>query len=112
MVQLDGPLAQYMQTYIQTVSVVLGHRCLFMTEKGYLGIGLGTMAEGNEVFLPIGAQTPFILHPLPSKPGSESDNDGLRASHVFVGECYLHGWVDGEALDEKNGCVYSNVILR
>jgi Heterokaryon incompatibility protein (HET) len=111
-VELDGPIIQQLQVYLQTVSMVLNRRCVFMTSKGYLGIGPGSMVKGSIVFVPIGAQTPFVLHTLSSAVEIAPDDVERRAMHMLMGECYLHGWMDGEALEESNGCRYAEIVLR
>ncbi|ERF73567.1 hypothetical protein EPUS_07501 [Endocarpon pusillum Z07020] len=111
-VELDGPIVQQLQVYLQTVSMVLNRRCVFMTSKGYLGVGPGSVVQGSVVFVPVGAQTPFVLHPLSSAVESAPEDVARRALHILLGECYLHGWMDGEALQESNDCQYAEIVLK
>ncbi len=43
----------------------------------------------------MGAQVPFVLRPL-----SDSDADWIDGERLYalVGECYVHGMMDGEGL--------------
>jgi hypothetical protein len=82
-----------------------------MAESGYLGLGPQVISkecpdvwDGEqgvtpemgidgalgpyEVWLFLGAKTPFVLQP----------NEGL---YLLLGECYLHGFMDGLALPDK-----------
>jgi len=62
-------------------------RKLFGTAKGYLGIGEILLQTGDLVCVLFGAGVPMILRPI-------------GRSYRVVGECYLHGIMEGEALAE------------
>ena len=62
------------------------NRKLARTEKGYFVLGPKVMAVGDVVCVPFGGKLPFCLRPCGN-------------CFLFVGECYVHGMVDGEALD-------------
>jgi hypothetical protein len=53
------------------------------------------MKEGDMVCLFMGAQVPFILRPLLA---SGVEGSGKEQSYALVGECYVHGMMDGEGL--------------
>ncbi|MCJ1404110.1 hypothetical protein MMC11_007335 [Xylographa trunciseda] len=65
------------------------YRKFFITKKHSMAIGPQAMQSGDLVCVLFGGQTPFVLRPRP-----ESDY------HVFIGECYIHGWMHGEAIEE------------
>jgi hypothetical protein len=68
-------------------------RCrMFFTAKGYIGKGPKCMEPGDVVVIFDGAQTPFVLRPIPR----ETDGDGRPAEYQLVGECYLEGWMKGD----------------
>ena len=56
-----------------------------MTRSGYMGLVPGTAQLEDNVYVVAGAQTPFIIR-----------QSGL--DNLLVGECYIHGIMDGEAL--------------
>ena len=58
---------------------------LIRTEKGMLGRVPPTVKSGDIVIVPLGGQVPIVLRPC-------------RDKFTLVGECYLHGFMDGEAL--------------
>ena len=60
---------------------------LFSTLSGHIGIGGVTLEPGDLVCVFLGGRTPFIIRPVDQK-------------YKFVGECYLHGIMQGEALEE------------
>ena len=62
-------------------------RKLFSTSNGYIGIGNITLEPGDLVCVFLGGRTPFIIRPVGEK-------------YEFVGDCYLHGIMQGEAMEE------------
>ncbi|KAF2803303.1 uncharacterized protein BDZ99DRAFT_170585 [Mytilinidion resinicola] len=58
----------------------------FVTEKGYLGLGPPDAAPGQEVVILLGFHMPFVM---------SKNEDG---SYELVGEAYVHGIMDGEAV--------------
>ena len=62
-------------------------RKLFSTLSGHIGIGDGTLESGDLVCVFLGGLTPFIIRPVDQK-------------YKLVGECYVHGIMHGEALEE------------
>ena len=62
-------------------------RKIFSTVSGYIGIGDVTLKPGDLVCVFLGGRTAFIVRPVDQK-------------FKFVGECYLHGIMHGEALEE------------
>ncbi|KAF8857796.1 hypothetical protein BDZ45DRAFT_674423 [Acephala macrosclerotiorum] len=81
-IPVDGP-ARLMYAHI--VRSTKGRR-FFITENGYMG--LGRPEVGDEVWVLFGGDTPFVLRPSTSDPGC----------HLLVGDCYVHGLMDGEAM--------------
>ena len=76
-------------------------RCsrLWSTSQGFLGLGRQTVEKGDEVFIVKGSNVPLILRPiegtlLPSFGLSEHEQ-----GYLFVSQCYLHGFMDGEAVN-------------
>ena len=69
------------------------HRSLFITEDGHFGLGPESAAEKDEVWILFGAQVPFVLRPAPER--------GPNA-YTLVGEAYVHGFMEGEALHGRS----------
>jgi hypothetical protein len=66
-------------------------RRFFITKKGYFGMGPAQLAEGDQVYILAGGKVPLVLRPvLESQPNT----------FELVGDCYVHGVMDGEAVTE------------
>ncbi len=70
----------------------VSHRRFFKTKNGFFGLGPGNLHEGDRVWVVRGAHTPLVLRQV-------AEEETFR----FVGDCYLHGCMEGEMLDEKWG---------
>jgi Heterokaryon incompatibility protein (HET) len=67
-------------------------RALVVSEDGRLGLAPGSVAVGDEVCLFFGFQKPIVLHPV------ANSSSALALQHRVVGECYLHGMMQGEPI--------------
>lgn len=63
--------------------------CLCITNEKRLGMGTGLMTRDDVVVVPLGCSTPVVLRP-------ESDE------YRFIGDVYIHGYMDGRAVRECN----------
>ncbi|KAH8679988.1 heterokaryon incompatibility protein-domain-containing protein [Tricladium varicosporioides] len=61
------------------------NRRLFITDNGYIGLGPVKMRKGDQICILYGCSVPIVLRKV---------NGGV----ILVGEAYLHGLMDGEAL--------------
>jgi hypothetical protein len=68
-------------------------RRFFVTKKGYFGIGPAELEEGDEIYILAGGKHPFAL-----RPSSESRPDTFE----LVGDCFVHGIMDGEAVSDND----------
>ncbi|KAF2744694.1 hypothetical protein M011DRAFT_506136 [Sporormia fimetaria CBS 119925] len=69
-------------------------RRLFFTEDSRMGIGPPSMATGDEIVLFCGGCAPFCVR-------KEPDWTERRPIYTLVGDVYLHGVMDGEAVPEN-----------
>ncbi|KAF7591830.1 hypothetical protein BBP40_001027 [Aspergillus hancockii] len=67
-----------------------GRRCLFVTKKRYLGLGPASMVDGDEVWVIPGSGAAFVLRPVEGH------------SFHLIGEAYVHGVMNGEAVGPGN----------
>jgi hypothetical protein len=74
--------------HLSFLEACIGRR-IFVTKKGYFGIGPAELEEGDEIYILAGGKLPLVLRPLPKS--------RLRAFEL-VGDCYVHGIMDGEAV--------------
>ncbi|EON64457.1 hypothetical protein W97_03688 [Coniosporium apollinis CBS 100218] len=86
--------------------VLVGSFCLkrtfFVTAKGYLGLGPHLTQIGGHVVLLAGGKVPFILRTGidKSESGAEAGTEAKEPWFYFIGECYVHGIMDGSAWEE------------
>jgi hypothetical protein len=62
------------------------NRKFAITEKGYFVLGPQVMEEDDIICVLFGGKLPFCLRPW-------------KTQYLFVGECYVHGLMDGEAME-------------
>ncbi|KAI3319142.1 heterokaryon incompatibility protein-domain-containing protein [Xylariaceae sp. AK1471] len=65
-----------------------GHRALYVTEKGFIGLAPWNVKIGDVIAVLDGGKTPFLLQDIPTS-----------GRFKLVGETYVHGIMGGEALD-------------
>jgi hypothetical protein len=63
-------------------------RRVAVTKKGYLAIVPPRSEAGDVVGIVLGAETPFVFRA----------SEGKEREYALVGECYVHGIMDGEVL--------------
>lgn len=73
-------------------------RCFCITDSGSLGLGSGGMARGDVVVVPYGCSTPVLLRP--EGYSFEYGDDQRTQEYRFVGDAYIHGYMDGEAMEQ------------
>ena len=61
-------------------------RVFATTQKGYYVLGPAALEAGDIVCVLSGCKVPFCLRPMGGR-------------YLFVGECYVHGLMDGEGMD-------------
>lgn len=92
-------------------------RRVFLTERGYLGLGPGNMRRDDVVVVLVGSSVPHVLRPRGGSPAALENNTTAVASQSYptdhagslnlnedwsyVGEAYCEGIMDGETLRER-----------
>ena len=66
---------------------ISGGRRFLTTQQGYVGWAPCLTRKGDKIFVLLGCRTPVILRP---------QGDSFR----LIGECYIHGVMNGEVIDE------------
>jgi hypothetical protein len=84
------PAEDFTHRVEREVKTLIGYmikgRCVFVSEKGYLGLGPKAAQKGDIISVLLGGDLVYILR-----------EKGLDAE--FVGESYVHGLMDGEAIE-------------
>jgi hypothetical protein len=75
------------EEFFIAVRMVNSKRKLLRIEQGLIGIGPHTLRPGDLVCILFGGLIPYVLRP-----------NGEQ--FIFLGECYVHGIMNGEALEE------------
>lgn len=83
-------------------TLVTRYRCFAVTAQGYYVLGPSSIEQGDVVAILNGGRTPFLL-----RRRGEDDADGW----TLVGECYVHGLMNGEAL-QVNGALEEAFVIH
>lgn len=76
----------------RSAETVMAPRRIFVTSRGYIGLGPDIVSSGDVCCVASGAEVPYVLRPFGSQ------------VHLLVGECYIDGLMDREALlDGREG---------
>ena len=82
-------------TYILNQRRALHNRRLFLTSKGYYGVGHNSLEVGDICTVFRAANMPFILRMVPP-----NEQSGYKSNcHRLIGESYIQGIMNGEALE-------------
>jgi hypothetical protein len=73
----------------KAVETIVEDKDLFVTEKGFIGLGHETCAVSDVVCIFSGGEVPYIVR------------GGQDPCFSFLGECYVHGIMDGEAISGR-----------
>jgi len=78
-------------SFLRRVQRVIWNRKLFIARSGSLGLAPSATQIGDKVCILFGCSVPVILRP-------RHGSDG-RQHWSFIGECYVHGMMDGQAVE-------------
>ena len=94
-----------------TFACLYDHRRFFISSSGYMGSVPSDTVAGDRVCVLLGGSTPYVLRPYQIK----TEENGSRSfEYTFVGDAYVHGLMDGEAIDmvEKGALETQTLFLR
>ncbi|RYO67586.1 hypothetical protein AA0113_g4446 [Alternaria arborescens] len=83
---------------IDTKMATFGRR-LFETSRGFIGLGPAAAQIDDEICLLLGGQVCYVLR---------TRKDG---HHEFIGECYVHGMMDGQACEDESFSIRDIVLV-
>jgi len=83
----------------KVLAVTARYRTLFVTQKGYLGIGTTGIKEGDDVYVFYGGKVPFITRSK-EETGDLGSTETTHKRCELIGDCYLHGVMEGELIKE------------
>ncbi|KAK8133437.1 hypothetical protein PG984_005449 [Apiospora sp. TS-2023a] len=99
---VEGLIMQHSRLSWFLILVMMVKR-IMTTTRGYVGMTPKASKQGDSIFLLKGCNMPLVLRPY---------GDG---SYRLVGECFVHGIMDGEAMDQflqDDSVEEMNVVLR
>lgn len=80
----------YLEDYFAHVRLWNEGRKLVVSTNGYIGLAPSTTLPDDKICVLLGCHAPVILRPQPNK------------RYLLVGDAYIHGLMDGEALSEPS----------
>ena len=93
--QLAGSAALVQDFLFRVQTVIWGRRLIKTEEHGFVGLAPGETQEEDVVAILYGCSVPVILRPI-------SDPESKEVEFKLIGECYIDGMMDGQALDIKD----------
>jgi hypothetical protein len=79
--------------------LVTRYRRFAVTRRGYFVLGPDALQTGDVVVVLRGGKVPFVLRKVSVGGGGGGGDDDNEERWVLVGECYVHGLMDGEGWD-------------
>ena len=95
-------------TYLSNQRRALHNRRIFRTSKGYYGVGHRTIEVGDICCVIRGANVPFVLRKAQLEPDHSIQTSEKSYAYKLVGEAYIQGVMNGEALVASKGEMRSN----
>jgi hypothetical protein len=83
---------------VVTKMMTFGRR-LFKTARGFIGLGPAAAQIDDQVSVLLGGQVLYVLR---------KQND---RHHEFIGECYVHGMMDGQACEHESFLIRDIVLV-
>lgn len=81
----EGYLPLQSRPYVERMGPTVAYRRFGTTNKGYMGMFPAQTQVCDVIAIIYGARTPFVIRPTAN-------------GYHFIGECYVHGIMDGEAM--------------
>ncbi|KAF9893958.1 hypothetical protein FE257_008929 [Aspergillus nanangensis] len=95
------------QANMLTTTIRAQEHKLFITDKGYIGLGSCNAKVDDQVFILPGLQIPLLLRPAGT---GRHQTTGMCDSYIVVSESYVHGIMDGEVVKGSNWSIKDLVI--
>lgn len=98
---LGGFTFEYRQEWFRVPLPAFGRR-LCVTEGGYIGLVPAGAKQGQSIAVLAGCSTPYVLE----------ESSSIEGKYQLVGECYVHGAMDGEEVLERGEHSFKPVVLE
>lgn len=108
-----APLRENIQLYVMAFARGAPNRRFFITRDGYMGIGPQNTRNGDQICVFDGGPVPMVLRSAEvSAPSHISHSTPSQQGHfLLVGECYVHGLMNGEVVAREHRHKCRDIIL-
>ncbi|RSL41564.1 hypothetical protein CEP54_015780 [Fusarium duplospermum] len=101
----DPPTSEALDSLTEGLGLAVANRALFVTKSGKMGLGPTSIAHGDDIYILPGGRLPFVLRNLNYRPGF-----ALGTAFNVVGDCFLHGAMDGTRGFPQQGSLPKDVL--
>lgn len=99
----------YATTVDHAIKTATANRVLFITQRGYIGLGPPSVKAGDGVYILSGGSTPFILRFAGIQRVAE--RIGEVPCYNLIGDCYVHGIMQGELVKDDERSQMTRIYL-
>ena len=96
----DTTEGKWVRSISSQVAAATLNRRFFVTEKGYFGLGPATTKPGDLVCILLGGRVPYTIRKTVDADASNKMSDTQCTSYRFVGDAYVQGIMNGEAVQD------------
>lgn len=93
----DGDLN--VDLFVRSLNAGTTHRRFYVTQNGFMGLGPANCQPNDLVVVLYGGYVPFVLR-LSREATKLPDSED--ANFILVGDTYIHGFMDGEAIKARD----------
>ena len=86
--------------FLNRIQSVIWGRILATLDRGYVVLGPRSCEAGDLVCILRGCSVPVLLR-----------RNGDLGTYTFIGECYVHGMMDGEAKEQEDLPVKEYILV-
>ena len=86
----------------ESIRTIIEDKDMFVTTRGYLGLGHEGSVAGDVVCVLTGGEVPFLLRQIATEE---------KRVFRFLSECYVHGVMDGEVMNDPNANPLEQISL-
>lgn len=107
------PTPETLDAFTEVVRLSVTNRTFFMTQDSKMGLGPTSIAKWDEIYILPGGRLPFVLRDVecPADVGPLFRDPGLQVFNL-VGDCFLHGAMDGQRGFPQQGSLPRRVLDR
>lgn len=87
--QDSGDFFDMAKPHLCELTMMVNNFCFSLSESGYVGLVPKNALLGDNIFVPFGSEVPIIIR----------KSDERSGCFRLIGECYIHGMMNGEVLE-------------